>query len=60
MPTPKPEELDARAFKGRWCEHCRCQVIAERVTATGNHKSCGKATEFLPLIVHPVRDFAST
>lgn len=57
---PSQTEMDTRSFKGRWCEHCRCQVIAARVTDTGNNKSCGKATEFLPLVVLPVRDFSTT
>lgn len=59
MPTPSQEELDTRAFKANWCEHCRCQVLYANMTDTGNHKRCGKATEHIPVVVVPVRDFSA-
>lgn len=60
MPLPEKAELDARAYNGHWCEHCRCQVHYSRITNTKNHINCGKGpVEYIPLVLIPFRDFAS-
>jgi len=56
--TVGPKALDARAYHGNWCEHCRCEVCAEHITNTGNHTRCGKQVERIALVIVPARDFA--
>ena len=56
-PRPQNDELDTRSYQAKWCEQCRCQVVSTQISDTGNHRRCGNAVEYLPLVVIPVRDF---
>lgn len=58
MSVPEQQEIDTRAFKGDWCEGCRCHVALSQITDTRNHVACGKGpVENIALVVLPIRDF---